>query len=124
MKSSCGPRAICPFRAKSGDCYSEKRGKLNAVTKRNDSNCVGILSDQGEAAAASNLCEYAIPVILHTSLLTSSVVLKMFLMFDLNKQLLHGLSKASRSFFSYSYACLDKVCSSVVVQYVYYQTAD
>ena len=41
--------------------------------------------------------------------------LKMFLMFDLTRQSLHEL-------FEYSYACLDKVYSSVVV-YVY-QTAD
>ena len=33
---------------------------INAVMKRKDSNCVGILSDQGEAATASNLSEYAI----------------------------------------------------------------
>ena len=34
---------------------------MNAVMKlkRNDSNCVGILSDQGEAATASNLSESA-----------------------------------------------------------------
>ena len=28
--------------------------------KRKDSNCVGILSDQGEAATASNLSEYTV----------------------------------------------------------------
>ena len=28
--------------------------------KREDNNCVGILSDQGEAAIASNLSEYTI----------------------------------------------------------------
>ena len=30
--------------------------------KRKDSNCIGILSDQGEAATASNVSEYTILV--------------------------------------------------------------
>ena len=38
-----------------------KKWEVNAVTKRKDSNCVGIISDQGEAATASNLSEYTIP---------------------------------------------------------------
>ena len=32
--------------------------EINAVMKKKDSNCVGILSDHGEAATASNLSEY------------------------------------------------------------------
>ena len=35
-----------------------KAWEINAVMKRKDSNCVGILSDQGEAATESNLSEY------------------------------------------------------------------
>ena len=31
--------------------------------KRKDSNCVGMLSDQGEAATASNLSEYTISTV-------------------------------------------------------------
>ena len=67
LKSTCGPRAmlsrfttkcvkhyasncfncliVCPFSAKSG-----KHWEINAVMKTKNSNCVGILSDQGEAA--------------------------------------------------------------------------
>ena len=33
---------------------------MNAVIKRKDSNCVGILCDQREAATASNLSEHTI----------------------------------------------------------------
>ena len=35
--------------------------------KRKDSNCIGILSDQGEAEIASNLCEYSITVCIFES---------------------------------------------------------
>ena len=35
-----------------------KAWEINAVMKRKDSNCVSILSDQGEAATASNLNEF------------------------------------------------------------------
>ena len=35
-----------------------KAWKTNAVMKRENSNCVGILSDREEAAAASNLSQY------------------------------------------------------------------
>ena len=49
---------VCPFRAKSGKYYSRKHGKLMQLGNCNDSNCVGILSDQGEAATASSLSEY------------------------------------------------------------------
>ena len=38
----------------------KKAWKIHAVMKRKDSNCVGILSEQGEAATASNLSEYTI----------------------------------------------------------------
>ena len=80
LKSSCGPRAmlsrftskrarhyalnwfncliVCPFRAKSGKYYSRKCRKLMQLGNCNDSNCVGTLSDQGEAATASSLSEY------------------------------------------------------------------
>ena len=34
-----------------------KMWEIDAVMKRKDGNCVGILSDQGEAATASNLGE-------------------------------------------------------------------
>ena len=45
---------VCPFWAKSSKYYSKKRGKLMQLSKeRKDSNCIGILSDQGEAATAS-----------------------------------------------------------------------
>ena len=37
-----------------------KAWEINAVMKRKGSNCVGILSDQGEAAIALNLSEYTI----------------------------------------------------------------
>ena len=57
----------------------------------------------------------SLPIISHASLLISSVVLKMFLMFDLTRQSLHEP-------FWYSYACLDKLYSSIIV-YVY-QAAD
>ena len=36
----------------------QKAWEINAVRKRNDSNCAGILSDQGEAVTVSNLSEY------------------------------------------------------------------
>ena len=36
----------------------KKAWEINTVRKRNDSNCVGILSDQGKAATASNISEY------------------------------------------------------------------
>ena len=36
--------------------------EINAVMKRKDSNCVGILSDQGEDETASNLSECTITV--------------------------------------------------------------
>ena len=75
MKSTCGPRAmlsrftiksgkhyasnwfnclvVCGFGGKSGKYYSRKRGKLMLLWKeRKESNRVGILSDQGEAAIA------------------------------------------------------------------------
>ena len=35
--------------------------------KRMDSNCVGVLSDQGEAATASNLSEYIVTVCISES---------------------------------------------------------
>ena len=63
-----------------------------------------------------------LPIILHPSLLISSVVLKMFLMFDLTRQSLRGLSKVSGTFFSYSYACLDKLYSFVFVVSIKLQT--
>ena len=56
---------------------------------------------------------------LHASCLISSMVLEIFFMFDLTRQSLNGLPKA---FFSYFYACLDKLCYSVVV--CVYLTAD
>ena len=34
-----------------------KAWEINAVMKRKDNNCVGILSDQEKAATASNICE-------------------------------------------------------------------
>ena len=37
-----------------------KAWEINAVMKRTDSNCVGILSDQKEAATVSNFREYTI----------------------------------------------------------------
>ena len=38
----------------------QKALEINAVKKRKYSNCVRILSDQGEAATGSNLSEYTI----------------------------------------------------------------
>ena len=38
----------------------QKTWENNAVMNTKDSNCVGILSDKGEAATASNLSEYTI----------------------------------------------------------------
>ena len=37
--------------------------EINAVMKRKDSNCIGILSNQGEAETASNLSEYTIRIL-------------------------------------------------------------
>ena len=81
LKSTCGPCAMFSrftikcvkhmletglitslfaiFGAKSGRYYSKKCGNL-IVLKRKDSNCIGILSDQGRAATASNLSKYTI----------------------------------------------------------------
>ena len=39
-----------------------KACEINAVMKRKNSNCVGTLSDQMEAATASNLSEYTIMI--------------------------------------------------------------
>ena len=39
---------------------SKKACEINAIMKRKDSNCVGILFDHGEAETASNLIEYTI----------------------------------------------------------------
>ena len=66
LKPTCGPHAmhyapnwfnclvVCPLWAKSSKYYS-KVWEINAVMKRQGSNCLGILSDQEEAATASNL---------------------------------------------------------------------
>ena len=48
---------VCPLWAKLGKYHSETCRK-NAVMKRKDNNCVGILSYQEEAATASSLSEY------------------------------------------------------------------
>ena len=37
--------------------------EINAVMKRNDSNCIGILSNQREAETASYLSEYTIRIL-------------------------------------------------------------
>ena len=77
LKSTCGPRAmlscftikrakdyvsnwfncliVCSYWVKSGEYYSKKACEFNAVMKRKESNCVGILSDQGKAATALTL---------------------------------------------------------------------
>ena len=52
--------ASLPFQGKVSQVLFLKAWEINAVTKRNDSNCAGILSDQGEAATASNFSEYTI----------------------------------------------------------------
>ena len=44
-----------------------KAWEINAVLKRKDSNCIGILFDQGEGATASNLSEYTITVCIFAS---------------------------------------------------------
>ena len=51
---------VCPFMGKVRQALFQKAWEINAVMKRNDSNCVGILSDQGEPATVSNLSEYTI----------------------------------------------------------------
>ena len=44
-----------------------KTFEISAVMKRKNSNCVGILSNQGEAATASNLSEYTIQLAIYCS---------------------------------------------------------
>ena len=51
--------------------------RVNAVMKRKDSNCVGIISDQGEAATASNLSEYT----MQRAILFQCIYLLSFLVF-------------------------------------------
>ena len=52
-------------------------------------------------------------------ILTLVVTMQQFNYWNASRLSLHGLLETSRRFFSYSYACLDKLCSSVVVQYLY-----
>ena len=57
MKSTCGLRAMLSHFTIFGQSRAVlfiKTWEINAVMKK-DSNCVGILSNQGEAATASNL---------------------------------------------------------------------
>ena len=42
-----------------------KAWEINTVMKRKNSNCVEILSDQGEATTASNLSEYTVRSTFH-----------------------------------------------------------
>ena len=49
---------VCVFLGKVGQVLFESRCEIDAVMERKDSNCVGILSDQGEAETASNLREH------------------------------------------------------------------
>ena len=44
-----------------------KTFEISAVLKRKDSDCVGILSNQEEAATASNLSEYTIQLAIYCS---------------------------------------------------------
>ena len=76
LKSTCGPRAMLSrfsihrakhyapnclsFLAKVRQVLFQKAWEINAIMKREDSNCVGVLSDQGEAATVLNLSEYTI----------------------------------------------------------------
>ena len=58
---------IAPLFVLLGQCQAgiilKKTWEINAVTKTNDRNCAGILSDQGEAATASNLSEYTTAIV-------------------------------------------------------------
>ena len=49
-----------PFLGQSRASIFLKAWEINTVMKKKDSNCIGILFDQGEAATASNLSEYTI----------------------------------------------------------------
>ena len=51
------------FLGKVGQVLFQKAWEINALMKRKDSNCVWIISDQGENATASNLSEYTIKLI-------------------------------------------------------------
>ena len=48
----------------------QKAWEINTVRKGNDSNCVGILSDQGKAATASNISEHVFTMKYVQSVLT------------------------------------------------------
>ena len=48
------------FLGKARQVLFEKAWEINAVMKRKDSNCIGILSDQGEDGTASDISEYTI----------------------------------------------------------------
>ena len=50
---------VCPF-GQSQASIVLKSCKINAVMEIKDSNCIGILSNQEEAATASNLSEHTI----------------------------------------------------------------
>ena len=79
LKSTCGRRAVLSrFTIKCGKHHAPNRFNCligqsrasiilkrvgNAVMKIKDSNCVGILFDQGEAATASDLSEYTIKML-------------------------------------------------------------
>ena len=52
---------VCLFEQSQASIILKSMG-TNAVVKRKDSNCVGIVSYQGEVATVSNLSEYTIPV--------------------------------------------------------------
>ena len=72
-----------PFLGKVRQVLFQKACEINAVMKRKDSNCVGILADQGEAETASKLSECTITLILKTS--SDTRYLKNWTRISLNK---------------------------------------
>ena len=89
MKSTCGPRAILSrFTIKCVKYCApnwliasllvlfgqSQAWEINAIMKRKDNNYVGILSDQREAAIASNLSEYTKLILGKTAIFNQCLV--------------------------------------------------